>query len=343
MPSPFRRIAHGLARRAAPRIPLALYRRLAPRTPLGFFYHAVSDEPLPHVRRLYPHKTSREFEADLGWLSANTRPIAYPELKAHLETGRPLPPAASYLSFDDGMVECFTVARPLLLKYSIPAVFFLTTDWIDNRDLFYRSKVSLILEALYALPPAGQADHIHAIAREHGLEPALQAVVDWLLDLPPSQSAAIDRICSLVGVDPAQFLAARAPYLTGAQIRTMQAEGFVFGAHSRRHAKLAGLPPEEQQAEILESCRIVADLTGADQAPFAFPFSGDRVSRAMLFELRRTHAVIGPIFDTRKLRQEPGIFHRIWADKPVPGLAPQDNLAHWLHDAYQRLVVERTL
>jgi hypothetical protein len=117
----------------------------------------------------------------------------------------------------------------------------------------------------------------------------------------------------------------------------MKAEGFVFGAHSRRHAKFSTLAPGEQAAEIVESCRIVAGITGADSVPFAFPFPGTGVDRLMLKDLRSRHPEVGLIFDAGKLKHEPGIYHRIWVDKPVPGIRPADNLPYWLRDAYLRL------
>ena len=50
------------------------------------------------------------------------------------------------LTFDDGLVECYDVILPILEKHSIPAVFFVNTAFIDNKDLFYRYKASLLVE-----------------------------------------------------------------------------------------------------------------------------------------------------------------------------------------------------
>jgi len=53
--------------------------------------------------------------------------ISYQQLVEHVETKKPLPPRAVMLSFDDGLAESYTVARPLLLKHGIPCIFFLST------------------------------------------------------------------------------------------------------------------------------------------------------------------------------------------------------------------------
>jgi peptidoglycan/xylan/chitin deacetylase (PgdA/CDA1 family) len=344
MPTRPRSVGRRLLGRAAPHIPLAAYRRLMPRRPVGFFYHVVSDMPSAHVRHLYPCKSAAEFEADLRWLTGSTTPLDLAALRAHLEAGAGVPGNASFLSFDDGFKECYTVVRPILKKHRLPCIFFLTTDWIDSRGMFYRGKISLIIEALVALPEKERTAAIARLAETRGMEiPAPQSDGDFILWLRRQQQSAepiIDRICLDLGIDVEAYLANEQPYLTRAQIAEMQAEGFVFGAHTRRHAKPATLSPDEQAAEIVESCRIVAELTAEPSVPFAFPFSGAGVDRGMLRELRAAHPEIGPIFDTRKLAREPGILHRIWADKPVPGVRPESNLEFWLRDAYRRLLAD---
>jgi len=339
-----RSIGRRLLGRAAPFIPLGAYRRLMPRGPLGVFYHVVSDRPLLHQRHLFPYKTPIEFEADLRWLNLNTTPLDYDTLSAHLDHGAPLPPNGSFLSFDDGLSECYSVVRPLLKKYRVPCIFFLTTDWIDNRALFYRGKISLAIESLTGLPENERereiAGLVETLSAEIPATPSAPVFFEWLRRRQHADEPVIDRICLALGIDVGRYLAEAQPYLTKAQILKMQAEGFIFGAHTRRHAKPATLPPDEQAAEIVESCRIVAELTGKPSVPFAFPFSGAGVDRGMLLDLRSTHPEIGPIFDSLKLHREPGILHRIWVDKPAPGVPPERNLEFWLHDAYRRLLAD---
>ena len=332
-----RRAALGLSGIVAPHVPLTIYRALLPRAPYGFFYHAVSDHPLPHVRHLYPHKSTQAFEQDLAWLNKHSSPVGYADLEAHFSAGKRLPSNASFISFDDGFRECYDVVRPLLLKHHVPCIFFLTTDWIDNRALFFRSKISLALDALDRLSPEEQAGARKAFGARFGAPTDPLAFTLWLKDHKEADARAVDAICETLGIHSDHFLKENQPYLTRTQVRTMQAEGFTFGAHSCNHTKFMHLAPEEQAGQIVRSCRIVAEITGADSVPFAFPFSGERVSRSMLRKLRKDHPEIGLIFDTKKLQREPGIVHRTWVDQPTSSVPPDQNLAFWLRDAYVRL------
>ena len=151
-------------------IPLGVYRRMVPRNPIGVFYHAVSTEPLPHIDHLYPPLTAAQFESALVYLKKHYTPVSYQRLHDHVFNDEPLPENALHLSFDDGYVENFTVVRPLLLKYEIPCTFFLTTDWLDNQSIFYRNKVSLVIETFDALNIDQQSSAIAAINQNEHLE-----------------------------------------------------------------------------------------------------------------------------------------------------------------------------
>ena len=353
-----------LARIAAARVPLsALLRRLPP-GPIGFFYHLVSDDRLAHVSHLYAYKSTAEFEADLVFLKRHFTLVGYPAL-VEAQNGRalngveappqlrsarqPLPEREAYLSFDDGFTECYTEIRPRLLAHNIPAIFFLPTDVLDNRAMLYRCKISLCLDRLErrvdAGADAGASSEARAVADDFLDRAAAVAgrafssgneFGIWLRERQQVDEALLDQICGLCGVDLPGFLQRKKPFLTTEQIRQMQAEGFTFGAHSRKHAKLGLLPRAEQAAEIVESCRIVSALTGTEQVPFAFPFSGNGVDRNFLDDLQKGHPVIGQIFDSQRLAREPGVRHRIWADRPVRGIPAGSNLEYWLRDAYVR-------
>ncbi|MFQ5617326.1 MAG: polysaccharide deacetylase family protein [Anaerolineales bacterium] len=333
-----RKILRKIIHLAAPHVPLGLYRRLTSRNPVGFMYHAVSDGDLPHIRHLYPYKSTAAFEQDIRYLKEHYTLVGYPELLAHVNDEAALPPDAAFVSFDDGFVECYGVVHPILQKHGIPCIFFLVTDFIDNQRLYYRGKMSLCIDKISQLDAPTQRETLEEFTKTFNLPPAdPQTFAVWLLPHQQTDEPLVDRVCETLGVDVSEFLRTRQPFLTREQIREMRSEGFVFGAHTRRHPKLAFLSQEEQAAEIIESCRVVAEITGDEQTPFAFPFSGGGVGREFLADLRARHPRVGLVFDTKKLRRdERFIFHRIWVDKTVPGVPPERNIEHWLHDAYVR-------
>ena len=331
------KIMRRVRRVIAPVIPLSIYKRIMPRPLTEFFYHVVSDELLPHIKHLYPYKNTQEFEQDLIYLKANYTLVGYDAILAHHQGKTLLPSNAAHISFDDGFAECYTAARPLLKKHGIPVTIFLVANAVDNRMLMYRNIASLCIEAFSQLSPPEQTAVIEKANQ------VLQAGINetnqfpkWLKRLKIEQEGQIKPVTEWLGVDPEKYLAVQKPFLTTKKILEMQAEGFTFGAHTLDHPKLMHLPEAEQERQIVASCKAVAAITGRNQVPFAFPFSGAGVSRDLIANIREKNPEVGLIFDVNKLRRDKDfIFNRIWVDQPVYGVRPEKNIEHHLINAYR--------
>jgi peptidoglycan/xylan/chitin deacetylase (PgdA/CDA1 family) len=143
-----------------------------------------------------------------------------------------------------------------------------------------------------------------------------------------------------LGIDCKAYLEDNKPYLTQGQVKELMRSGFKIGAHTRRHPFLVDLAAEEMEAEIVGSCNEVRDITGDDEVPFAFPFSGVGVERAYLEYLRQKHPVIGPVFDSGGIAVDASfVFNRVTADSPLSNGAGRTNIPDLLHRAYRSTFV----
>ncbi len=328
-------------------IPLRLYPALVRRDVIAFFYHAVSDEPMEHVRHLYPVVPVGQFEAALCYLQTRGNLISFEQLHAHHTGGAPLPPRAVHLSFDDGFAECFTVVRPLLRKYDIPCTFFIATDWLDNRAMFYRNKASLAIQRFGESTNTERSEIFTTLHRRFGVTIDSASFIPWIKALRLPDEAAIDEVCRAQGIDIPAFLRQHQPYLTIPQIRQMHAEGFTIGAHTKTHRKLAALSDAEIESETTDSCRLVREITGQEIVPFSFPHSAFGLDRSLLAGIRARHPFIGLLFDTKGLRCDVDfIVNRVWAERalyPKVGGGPGRGsypLPEVLRAAYQDAWVE---
>jgi len=353
-------------------VPTRVYQRLFPRDVIGLCYHMVTDEYLPHVVHVCPYKTSAQFEADLEYLTTYYEVISYEELRERRDTsgagkqvsgfgfqvsGNGRRPAsksrrpAAILTFDDGYRECFEVVRPLLLKYEVPAIFFVTTDFIDNRCLFYRNKISLCIDRILSLTESEWREVTDRLER-HGIipEPAgsqlsalssqfsTSAFSCWLSGLDQRDEPLIDQVCDALDLDIPQFLQERRPYLMQEEIQSLHAHGFTIGAHGRYHIRLGSLEKcAEVETEIEDSCRIIGEISGCEQVPFAFPFGGRGVPVNDMTEIRSRNPHVGMVFDSRGLLgSDNSIVHRISSDDSDAECCDRSNLPQLISDAYQR-------
>ncbi len=331
-----------LVDRVAKAVPLSVYRMLVRRKVVHFFYHSVSEEPPAHLRHLYACKSPMAFETDLLYLKSNFHPITYQQLADAVSKKQPLPRNAAMLSFDDGLAECYTTIRPLLIKHDIPAIFFIPAMVVDNQEMLYRHKVSLCIEKAGQLEPELQREKFTELGSRLGLAfPEMKSFVLWIKGLKDADRERLEAACQAVGVNIRDYLDKHCPYLTGDQMRQLKSDGFTLGAHGVRHVKFNLLGEADMEDELRKSCRMVGEISGEERVPFAFPFSASGVDREALRRIAGRSPEAGLLFNTKGFRAEaPLLFNRIWADVPRSGNETSSDLPLRLKDAYQDVLFQ---
>ncbi|MCW3125309.1 MAG: hypothetical protein JWO03_967 [Bacteroidetes bacterium] len=216
------------------------------------FYHIVSDEPCPHVQNLYKYKNIKEFEADLNYLTKHYQPISagdMPDVLAGKYKGKKI----MLLTFDDGLRQMYDVVAPILLRKGIPAIFFINNDFIDNKALMFRYKVSLAWNL--------NLDQFRLANSEKDAE-------------------VMEEVAGVITTEFDDFLRDYKPYMTSDQIRSLIGQGFSIGAHSLSHPFYSEIPFGEQLHQTLASVDGLQREFGLQQRLFAFPFTDDGVSKA---------------------------------------------------------------
>jgi len=301
------------------------------------YHHTVSDDYLPHIRGLYAYKNAGQFEADLDWLLHRYRPLDPAELiKATLE-GTPLPPRSFLFSFDDGFREIHDVVAPLLVRKGVPALLFINPAFVDNRALFYRCKLSLLIEK--AKTDRTAADAIATYLKLQG--PTIGELRTALLRIQYPQRAQADELGRLAGIDFDDYLRRQQPFMTTSQLQSLQAQGFYLGGHSIDHPNYRYLTPEEQHRQTVESVSFVRGL-GAPHHLFAFPHEDLPADQAFFDRLRSEAPYV--FFGVRNGLDEARnrLWHRYNAENPDQSIAAA-TAAVQLFNALRRATGRRTV
>lgn len=97
-------------------------------------YHYVGNNPNPADRqRDILSITSDKFDAQLAWLAQNGySPITLDTLYSVFSGKTPRPQKTVVLTFDDGYIDFYTTAAPILAKYSFPSVAFIPTGLVGG-------------------------------------------------------------------------------------------------------------------------------------------------------------------------------------------------------------------
>lgn len=331
-----RSLAERAARRLLASLPLRVWETLAGTRWLGLCYHIVSDERVPHVWPLFSYKSLQQFTRDMEYVAARYGTDEWLDIRMSLSRDMPGKKRGMFTSFDDGLVECYTKVRPILNSCGARGVFFVITDCLDNRSMMYRHKLALCIDRVHALDTEARSAILTALNDEFGVTVESEsAFARYAFHIRADRISLVDELCDLVGVDVGAVLSDRKPYLSRQQVRKLSEEGHVIGAHSLNHVEFKRLEPDEIERQIVESCRVVADLTGRTSVPFAAPFTIRGVDRDLLCSISRAHTEVGLICGTGGVEREPpGIINRVNVDLPPTTDQSGTNLPLLLRTAY---------
>ena len=265
-----------------------LLQRFGPhrRAPVILMYHRIAAP----TRDTWALSISPDrFRDQLSALRDRRTPVSMPALVDALDEGRATQDAVA-LTFDDGYVDNFATAKPLLEAAEVPATVYLATGWIDSARPFWWDELETALfgpESVHLdLTLAGRPVTLHL---PQSLQPEPE---DWRFGLRPRtpRQKAYVRLWTLLRnlspEDRTQAMEAirqqsvplskpEALPMTAAQASQLGSALVDVGAHGVTHAPMTTLAPDARRAEIEVSGREAARLSLRQIDGFAYPH-GDR-------------------------------------------------------------------
>ena len=223
---------------------------------------------------------------------------------------------------------------------------------LTTKPFFFETKVSLCLGVVEYLSLEAAAEHaavlglktepnapgappppdvalrrLRAARLSPPATPHHRALMLRLLAFEQDDTEQIDQMCEQLGVDPVTYFEQQRPYMTAAQLSQLVEDGFTVGAHGVAHLRMQRMSEDQMAHEIVTSCDLVRQITGQPRVPFAFPYSGEGISRRFLADILDRYTFIELFFDTRGMCPDaPFIVNRFQADLPMGCIGDETNL-----------------
>lgn len=232
---------------------------------IPIYYHLVSNTKNPLVQNLYTHKNIATFRKDIEVLVGKYKILDLADIQANR--------SGVVLTFDDGFAECYNEIYPILEQYSIPGFFFLNNDFIDNKAMFFRAKLSLLINKLNYLVPS-----IHKELADI-LKCKVTGIKNSLLAIRNEDKAFIDKLLTIAEFDIEEYLKSNQPYLTSPQISEMIKSGYYFGGHTQDHLRLKDMSAKEQEDRIVDSANDISRRFNLDYKLSSLPHNDDGISQ----------------------------------------------------------------
>ena len=234
-------------------------------------YHRIGDAAhTPYDPGVFS-ATAEEFAAQIAYIKNRFHIATLEESLAMIDGGGP-PGASVLITFDDGYIDNYSLAFPVLRSHGLQAVFFLTTafvgtghlPWWDTVAYIVKQSRTNLIRLRYPEPATFDLEQI-------GVS---QATMQILRLYKKTSMKDHERFC---GELEAACKTSRPQgdiercFMNWEEVREMHRAGMAFGSHTHTHPILTTLAAQQQQTEFGISRAILEHELGTRIDVLAYP------------------------------------------------------------------------
>ena len=261
-----------------------IYRRLTskwnlPRTSIAcLMFHRIAEVKEKEIGP-YPAITisPQAFEAIIAHFSRHFCVMALPELVTHLANGEFLRPNTFAVTFDDGFADTWSIAKPILEKYEIPATVYVTTGYIDGEVFPYEFELADLIASRDKVRFLWNGyDYQWDFKNTQDREQCYAAIKR--IGKPYSYRLRRDLMTRVLGENELPK-AQGSLFMNWQQIIDLsQSPLITIGAHTHRHVLLPSLTQGDAREEINSSKNILQARLGSQVHHFSYPYGASNLT-----------------------------------------------------------------
>lgn len=215
-----------------------------------------------------PGEGRRGFDRQLGLLSRYASVLSLRHALDLMDAGRPLPPRAVVLTFDDGYRDNLDLAVPALARHRLPATFFLVSAFLSGSHQIWWEELAAAFRDARAgvLEWEGQR---YGTGTPEARRAAHDAVLRGLKRL--GHDVRLSQVDLLRDRLDAPVPDTGTPFLDWDDARALRDAGHDVGSHTVRHPILSRESVDEQRLELEDSRRVLENGLGVAVDTLAYP------------------------------------------------------------------------
>lgn len=279
-------------------------------------YHYTRD--LKHSR--YPEIRGMDqplFRQQIEFLISNFNIVTMEQVMDAVEGKFDLPERAMLLTFDDGYIDNYTVAFPVLDEFGVQGSFFIPGKTFSTHQLLDVNKVHYILASadIYNLvedvkkemnyyrgkefdyAPTDELFHEYAIANRFDVKETVfvKRMLQTVLPEKLRNIISSNLFQKYVGVTEEQL--AYELYMTEEQIRTMKRHGMFIGLHGYDHYWLGNLSQEQMEQDISKALDTLDEFIDRKRWVMNYPYGN--YNQGVLDYIKSQGACVGLTTEVR--------------------------------------------
>lgn len=241
-----------------------------------FNYHRIGDAKDSAFDPNVFSCTTAQFQKHVDFYQSEFEVINESKLCELIELKKPLTKKYAVITFDDGYIDNYTQAYPILRDANCPAILYIATDFISDRIIPWWDEVAwlvknnppeVIQKLNWQLP-----SNFTSLSIEQKIRSVLRSIKDNASKSIETKLVELRDVAKNT-IKPDE-LTEEPLFMSWDMLSEMQAQGIDIGSQTCSHPILAHLDEEQQRSELATSKEILEQHIGHTIRSIAYPVGG---------------------------------------------------------------------
>ncbi len=249
-----------------------------------FNYHRIGESKQTRFDKNIYSCSAKTFEQHLLFFKKDFEVITIEHLKRLIDIGKPLDKHYALITFDDGYLDNYQLAFPLLKKYNMSAAFFIASDYIESNKITWWDEIAWMINQCdlktIKLPNWDKEVTID----KKNIDTTMRQIINKIKqyrEIPID--VVLDSFREITMLEFTEY--DNSFFMNWDMLEEMVNSGMDICSHSCSHKILSHLPADEQFQEIVNSKKIIESKLGVKVDVFAYPEGGVRTYSKITLDL----------------------------------------------------------
>jgi peptidoglycan/xylan/chitin deacetylase (PgdA/CDA1 family) len=241
----------------------------------SFNYHRIGDKESTSFDPNVFSCTEEMFEKHISFFQTNFDVVTTNELNELIKMNKSNKGKYAFLTFDDGYIDNYTIAYPILKQANCPATMFIATDFIDKPILPWWDEAAWLIknndDSIFLGLDWDLPSNISTLSVQNKVKHLLRSIKD-------NKTLSIEEKFTLLRNQATEHYKAinnsETLFMTWDMLREMSKNNIDIGSQTCSHQILSHLSEAEQHYEINHSKERIEKEIRKDVKAFAYPVGG---------------------------------------------------------------------
>lgn len=237
--------------------------------PRILMYHRFSQDPKPG------YASASVFEAQVKYIKRHYNPMTMAALAQAVFVDGRIPFHAVVLTVDDGYRDFYDIAYPILKRYEVPATFFVTSGFVDDRLWLWPDQVHWLIGTAKTIKrefTIGGVGFVTGPLTAAARMAYLKDLTQYLLSISDRKKHdEISKLARYMGAQLPEYAPEGYQPVSWEQLQELNLAGIEVGGHTVTHPSLGRVSREQAEEEIYGCMDELTKHLGDSPRTFCYP------------------------------------------------------------------------